>query len=190
VIRSQQAGGPEAGPGLAEHFEHRFRPISAGLAVPAFAFFSAGVNVGGLGGLRTAIADPVALGVILGLVVGKAGGVFGATFTVSKLTRAQLDDALAWVDVFGLALLAGIGFTVSLLIGELAFGPNSDRDAHVKVGVLVGSLIAAALATAVLRTRDHGYRRLSQAEHGEPTGPTGPTGEPDSGGGDAPDPDG
>jgi len=161
VVRSAKAGGPEAGPGLAEHFEHRFRPLSAGFAVPVFAFFSAGVTVGGIAGLGTALSDPVAVGVIAGLVVGKTVGVLGATFAVSKLTRAELDAGLAWVDVLGLALLAGIGFTVSLLIGELAFGSGSPRDEHVKIGVLAGSLLAAALATAVLRARNSHYRELS-----------------------------
>ena len=164
VLRAQAGGGPGAGRGLAEHFEHRFRPISAGLAVPVFAFFSAGVTVGGLTGLGDALADPITTGIISGLVVGKVIGIFGATFVVSHLTRADLDENLAWIDVLGLALLAGIGFTVSLLIGELAFGAGTDRDAHVKVAVLAGSLLAAALATIVLRARNRTYRRLHDAE--------------------------
>jgi NhaA family Na+:H+ antiporter len=163
VRRRAPAGGPDAGPGLAEHFEHRFRPLSAGVAVPVFAFFSAGVGVGGASGLGRAVTDPVALGVIAGLVVGKAAGVFGATALVSRFTKAALDESLAWVDVLGLALLAGIGFTVSLLIGELAFGAGSARDEHVKVGVLAGSLLSASLATLVLRARNRTYRRLREA---------------------------
>jgi len=106
----------------------------------------------------------VAVGVILGLVVGKVVGVLGTTFLVAKLTRAQLDDELEWIDLLGVALLAGIGFTVSLLIGELAFGADSDRDAHVKAGVLAGSVISAVLATAVLAPRNRVYRRLHEAE--------------------------
>ena len=164
VVRSERAGGPDAGPGLAEHFEHRIRPLSAGVAVPVFAFFSAGVAVGGLAGLGDALRDPIAAGIITGLVLGKVVGVFGATFVVSHLTKAELDDNLAWIDVLGLALLAGIGFTVSLLIGELAFGAGSERDEHVKVGVLAGSLLAATLATIVLRVRDRTYKRLHEAE--------------------------
>src|SRR3954452_6701901 len=70
VVRSPAAGGPDAGPGRAEHFEHRFRPISAGIAVPVFAFFAAGVTVGGLSGLVDSLQDRVALGIIAGLVVG------------------------------------------------------------------------------------------------------------------------
>ena len=164
VMRSQQAGGPGTGPGLAEHFEHRFRPISAGFAVPVFAFFSAGVTVGGLAGLGDALGDQITVGIIAGLVLGKPVGVLGAAFAVSRLTRAELDEGLAWVDVLGLALLAGIGFTVSLLIGELAFGAGSDRDEHVKVAVLAGSLLAATLATLVLSIRNRTYRRLHNAD--------------------------
>jgi len=164
VLRSRAAGGPEAGPGLAEHFEHRIRPLSAGIAVPVFAFFSAGVTVGGLQGLQASLTDPVAVGIIAGLVVGKAVGITGATWLVSRFTRAELDEDLRWPDVVGLSLLAGIGFTVSLLIGELAFGAGSVRDEHVKVGVLTGTLLAALLATAVLKPRDRHYRRIAEAE--------------------------
>jgi NhaA family Na+:H+ antiporter len=160
VARRQAAGGPAAGPGMAEHLEHRLRPVSAGLAVPVFALFAAGVTVGGLTGLREALTDPVALGIVAGLVVGKAVGIFCSTYLLSRFTRAELDDGLSWIDVFGLAVLAGIGFTVSLLIGELAFGPTSLRDDHVKIGVLVGSVVAAVLATVVLRVRNRVYRAI------------------------------
>ena len=91
-------------------------------------------------------------------------GIFGATFVVSHLTRADLDESLAWVDVLVLSLLAGIGFTVSLLIGELAFGAGTDRDEHVKVAVLAGSLLAATLATIVLRARNHTHQRIHEVE--------------------------
>ena len=164
VVRSDAAGGPDAGPGLAEHFEHRFRPVSAGIAVPVFALFAAGVAVGGLSGLRDALSDPIAVGIIVGLVLGKVIGIFTATFLVARFTRASLSEELSWIDVLGVALLAGIGFTVSLLIGELAFGAGTLRDEHVKVGVLAGSLLAALLASAVLTTRNRTYRRLQQAE--------------------------
>lgn len=164
VVRSQAAGGPDAGSGLAEHFEHRFRPISAGVAVPVFAFLSAGVTVGGFAGLATALTDRVALGIVVGLVVGKPVGIMAATWLVSRFTRADLDEGLNWLDVFGLALLGGIGFTVSLLIGELAFGLGSARDGHVKVAVLTGSLLAATVATIILRARGRLYRRVYEAE--------------------------
>jgi NhaA family Na+:H+ antiporter len=164
VVRSEAAGGPDAGPGLAEHFEHRIRPVSAGVAVPVFAFLSAGVTVGGLSGLGAALSDTVALGIVVGLVAGKAVGITGATWLVSRFTRAELDPDLGWPDVVGLAVLGGIGFTVSLLIGELAFGPGSVRDEHVKVGVLTGTLLAALLAGVLLKLRDRRYQRMCRAE--------------------------
>ncbi|BCJ50871.1 Na(+)/H(+) antiporter NhaA [Actinoplanes sp. NBRC 14428] len=153
------------GPGLAEHFEHRFRPLSAGVAVPIFALMSAGVTVGGLSGLGDALRDPVAVGIMLGLVLGKPVGITAATWLTARFSRAKVDSGLSWVDVFGLGLLGGIGFTVSLLIGELAFGAGSERDGHVKVAVLGGSLIAALLATVVLRFRNRVYRRVHEAEN-------------------------
>ena len=164
VLRSEAAGGPEAGPGLAEHFEHLFRPLSAGVAVPVFSFFAAGVTVGGFGGLRNALTDRVALGIVVGLVVGKFVGVLGTTWLLARFTRASLDENLRWLDVAGLAVLAGIGFTVSLLIGELAYGPASIRDEHVKVGVLSGSLAAAGLAALLLGSRNRTYRKLCEEE--------------------------
>ncbi|WP_455835286.1 Na+/H+ antiporter NhaA [Pseudarthrobacter siccitolerans] len=164
VIRSQAAGGPEAGPGLAEIFEHRFRPISAGIAVPIFAFFSAGVAVGGWEGLGSALADPVALGIIVALVLGKPVGIMGTTWLLTKMSRARLDESFKWIDVFGVALLAGIGFTVSLLVAELSFGHGSLHDDHAKVGILTASLLAALLATAVLRTRNRQYHAAEEAE--------------------------
>ncbi|MEV4347139.1 Na+/H+ antiporter NhaA [Actinoplanes sp. NPDC049596] len=151
------------GPGLAEHFEHRFRPLSAGVAVPVFALMSAGVAIGGLGGLSSALTDPIAIGIMAGLVVGKPVGILLATWLTARFTRATIDSGLAWIDVAGLAVLGGIGFTVSLLIGELAFDGGEQID-HVKVAVLVGSLIAALIATVILRIRNRTYRRLYDAE--------------------------
>ncbi|WP_309647192.1 Na+/H+ antiporter NhaA [Nocardioides sp.] len=157
-------------PGLAEHLEHVVRPISAGFAVPVFAFFAAGVTVGGLSGLVDSLRDPVALGIVCGLVVGKTVGIVGSTWLLATFTRADLDDELTWVDVTGMAMLAGIGFTVSLLIGELAFGQGSAREDNVKVGVLVGSLTAALLATIVLRARNRVYRRICELEERDDDG--------------------
>jgi NhaA family Na+:H+ antiporter len=164
VARTQAAGGPEAGPGLAEHFEHRMRPISAGFAVPVFAFFAAGVTIGGGSGLVASLTDPVALGIVVGLVLGKTIGIFGSTYLVARFTRARLDDDLRWVDVLGISVLSGIGFTVSLLIGDLAYGTDSGRDERVKIGVLCGSVLAALLAALILRARNRVYRNLCEAE--------------------------
>ncbi len=164
VIRSAAAGGPEAGPGLAEHFEHRFRPISAGIAVPVFAFFAAGVEIGGLDGLTASLTDPIALGIIAGLVIGKPIGILGTAWLTARFTHATLDEELSWLDVLGVSLLGGIGFTVSLLIGDLAFGAGSTADDHVKVGILAGSLAAGLLAAVLVKTRDRAYEQMAAAE--------------------------
>ena len=150
--------------GMAEHFEHRVRPVSAGLAIPVFAFFAAGVSLGGLSGLTHALSDPIALGIVLGLVLGKPIGILLTTRVMASVTRANLDPSLRWVDVLGMSILAGIGFTVSLLIGDLAYGLGSDRDELVKVGVLTGSLSAALLASVLLLSRNRVYRRIHLEE--------------------------
>ncbi|MEV0434944.1 Na+/H+ antiporter NhaA [Nocardia sp. NPDC050413] len=150
--------------GPAERFEHRIRPLSAGFAVPVFAFFAAGVTVGGLSGLTDSLGDPVTIGIAVGLVAGKLIGITATTYLTAKLTRAELDSELSWIDVAGVALLGGIGFTVSLLVGELAFAGDHLRGDHVRIGVLFGTVTAAVLATIVLRARNRVYRTLAEAE--------------------------
>ena len=148
----------------AELFEHMMRPVSAGFAVPVFAFFAAGVTVGGWSGLGGSLLQPVTVGVIVALVFGKPIGVFITTFLLARFTGASLDDDLAWRDVLGVALLAGIGFTVSLLIGELAFGYGTLTGADAKIGVLTGSVVAGVLAAVVLVSRNAAYRRIHALE--------------------------
>lgn len=148
---------------LAERLEHRVRPFSAGFAVPVFAFFAAGVTVVG-GGLGAAAGDAAALGVVVGLVAGKAVGIFGGTWAFTRFTSAELDEDLGWADVLGLSLLAGVGFTVSLLIGDLAYGAGTEHAEHVKLAVLVASLIAAVLAAIVLRSRNRHHARIADQE--------------------------
>jgi len=148
---------------LAEHLEHRLRPLSAGFAVPVFAFFAAGVTLldTDLGRL---VREPIVLGVVAGLVIGKTLGIFGSTYLLARFSRAELDEGIGWADLFGVALLAGIGFTVSLLIGELAFGTDTGADSLVKAAVLAGSLASAVLASVVLTWRNAAHRRLHAEE--------------------------
>ncbi|WP_394250729.1 Na+/H+ antiporter NhaA [Arthrobacter pityocampae] len=150
--------------GLADTLEHRIRPLSAGFAVPVFAFFSAGVAIGGLDGLVSAVTDPIAVGIMVALVIGKPVGILLATLAVTKTTRASLDPDLAWVDIIGVALLAGVGFTVSLLISELGFGQGTPEDDHAKVAILAGSMIAALAAAVLLRRRNKRYREIAEQE--------------------------
>jgi len=133
----------------AEIAELRIRPISVGIAVPFFAFTAAGVDLRALG-VET-IAQPISVAVIAGLVVGKPIGVLLATYLLTRFTSAKLNENLKWADLFGVGLLAGIGFTVSLLIAELSFTDGSGALAAGKIGILVGSLISATLAVFFLR---------------------------------------
>ncbi|WP_112470210.1 Na+/H+ antiporter NhaA [Streptomyces triticisoli] len=161
LLRTTPEEGEEQSPAL--RTEHLLRPLSAGVAVPLFALFAAGVSVSG-NALSQVFTSPEPLGVVIGLVAGKALGIFLGTYLAARFTRAQLNPELAWADVFGLSALAGIGFTVALLIGELAF-PSSTTGEHVKAAVLVGSLLSAALAAVLLRRRNVIYRRLSEEEN-------------------------
>jgi NhaA family Na+:H+ antiporter len=156
---------PDGGPSPSERLEHRWRPISAGVAVPLFALTAAGVAVTGAGGgVLGALRDPAGAGVALGLILGKPIGILAATLALARFTRASLDDELSWWDVLGLSMLAGVGFTVSLLIGDLAFGAGSERADHVRTAILLGSVVSAILAAMVLRWRNRVYRRICEQE--------------------------
>lgn len=166
VVPSTADGGPPPGWGLAEILEHRLRPVSAGVAVPVFAFFSAGVQVGGRDGIGSLFSSPVTVGIIIALVVGKPVGILGTVWLLTKATRAALDRSIKWVDIFGVSLLGGIGFTVSLLVAELSFGHGGNYGDPATAGILAASLIASLLAAAVLLPRNRHYR---QANHRLPT---------------------
>lgn len=151
-------------PGLAEKFEHRFRPLSSGFCVPVFAFFSAGVAIGGSQGIASALGDPVLWGIVLGLILGKPLGIMGSTWLVTRSAKANLAPEVKWGDLFGVTLLAGIGFTVSLLVSELSFGLASPHYDHAKVAILLGSLTAAVLGSLWLIPRNRRYKALAAKE--------------------------
>ncbi|EGD54714.1 Na+/H+ antiporter NhaA [Gordonia neofelifaecis] len=134
-----------------ETFGETIAPISAGVALPLFAFASAGVTVIGVGN----IVQPVSIGVFCGLVFGKVIGVVTTTFLVTKLTPLQLADGVTLRSLLPVGLLTGIGFTVALLIAELSFsdasGLPADHQPAAKVGILLGSLVAAVLGAGLLR---------------------------------------
>lgn len=155
-VEASAPGAPTVG--LAQRWEHALAPVSAGFAVPVFAFLAAGVTVGGWSGLSEALTDRVALGIMAGLIVGKPIGIMVATWVLVTFTNAELDDELHWADIFGVAILGGVGFTVSLLVGDLAYADTADRAEQVKVGVLAGSVAAGAVAAAVLAARNRRYR--------------------------------
>ncbi|MEU5542046.1 Na+/H+ antiporter NhaA [Streptomyces sioyaensis] len=161
MLRCTRREGETSSPG--EHIEHLVRPLSAGFAVPLFALFSAGVSLSG-GAVHDVFTRPETLGVVLGLVVGKTLGIFGGTWCTARFTKAQLNPDLKWPDVFAVATLAGIGFTVSLLIGELAFSENPVLTDEIKASVLIGSLLAAVFAGILLKVRNAKYKALCEDE--------------------------
>ncbi|GAA2820300.1 Na+/H+ antiporter NhaA [Kribbella solani] len=140
----------------AERIEHRLRPWSAAVAVPLFALFAAGVTLSG-GAMRQMLTDPVAIGIAAGLLFGKAIGVFGGSWLTARFTRAELNSDLAWRDVGAVAVLAGIGFTVALLITQLAFGSDTAQIERAKAAVLIASVLAALIAALLLARRNRAY---------------------------------
>ncbi|MCX2970974.1 MULTISPECIES: Na+/H+ antiporter NhaA [Streptomyces] len=160
LLRVKERPGEAQSP--AEHIEHQVRPLSAGLAVPVFALFAAGVGVSGAA-LAEAAGEPEAIGVALGLVIGKIVGVLGGTWLAARFTKAELSDDLSWSDVAGVSMLAGIGFTVSLLVTELAFD-DAETVEHVKAAVLIASFLSALVAAVLLKSRDRHYRRIWEEE--------------------------
>jgi Na+:H+ antiporter, NhaA family len=145
----------------AERLEHRMRPFSAAVCVPLFALFAAGVVVSA-DTLRLMLTDPVALGIVLGLLVGKGLGIAVGAYLTARFTHAELSEDLSWADVVGVAVLAGIGFTVSLLISELAFDSDPATLELAKSAVLIGSLLSALVASVILARRNAVYRRIDE----------------------------
>ncbi|MFJ4092304.1 Na+/H+ antiporter NhaA [Kitasatospora sp. NPDC089913] len=161
LLRCHREGDEKTSPG--EHIEHLVRPVSAGIAVPVFALFAAGVTVSGPA-LREVFTQAAPLGIVLGLLVGKTVGIFGGTRLAARFTRAELNPQLKWADMFAVSVLAGIGFTVSLLISELAFPDDPALAGRAKAAVLMGSLLCALIATVLLKLRNRHYRELCEEE--------------------------
>ena len=143
---------------LAERYEHVWRPVSAGVAVPVFALFAAGVALDPAA-ISAAASTPAAQGVFLGLVLGKPLGIVVATWLLVTLTKARLDESMRWSDVVAVACVGGIGFTVALLIAELSFPVGAPSADAAKAAVLLGSLTAAALGGTLLAFRSRALRR-------------------------------
>jgi NhaA family Na+:H+ antiporter len=145
-------------PGIA--LEHRLHPVQAFLILPLFALFNAGVYLGGDAlGLTT---DPIAVGIIFGLVLGKQIGVLGFSWISIKSGLADLPEGVSWPHIWGASCLAGVGFTMSLFIAELAFG-DPIQLGKAKLGILEASLIAAVLGYWIL---NRSLPKVAQASGG------------------------
>jgi NhaA family Na+:H+ antiporter len=143
-------GKPDAAGSPLHRLEHALHPWVAFLIVPIFGFANAGVSFAGVG--PSALVQPVPLGIMLGLFLGKQIGVFGFAWLAIRMRLADLPAHATWLQLYGVALLCGIGFTMSLFIGLLAFPQSQALQDQVKIGVLAGSLLAGLLGWLVLRT--------------------------------------
>ncbi len=150
LTRVKPDPGEEEAP--AERLQHRFHPLSAGVCVPLFAFFAAGVSLSGVQPLE-ALTEPLALGILFGLIIGKPVGVVGGAWLVTRFRGVQLVDVLSWRDISAVGIVAGVGFTVSLLITELAFEDTPGLMTDAKLAVLTASVVSAALASVALMRR-------------------------------------
>lgn len=138
---------------LTHRFSDAFSFWSAGVVLPIFAFFAAGVNIVDSGGFGSMLSDPVAIGIYLGLPLGKCIGIFGGVWVMVKVFRLKLGHGIDLADIFPISFVAGIGFTVSLLIAYLSFDATDPHEAHARVAVIVGSLLAVVLGAIALRVR-------------------------------------
>lgn len=136
---------------LAFHAEHGLHPWVVFFILPVFAFANAGVSIIGLP--PTALLEPVPLGIALGLFLGKQIGVFSAAWIAVKLGIASLPTGIRWGQIYGIAALCGIGFTMSLFISSLAFetGGGAEYAAYDRLGILMGSLLSAIAGVIALR---------------------------------------
>jgi NhaA family Na+:H+ antiporter len=130
--------------------EHALHPWSAYLIVPLFGLANAGVSLKGM--TPGILLEPLPLGIALGLFLGKQVGIFGCIWIAQKTGFARKPGGCGWRQIYGVSLLAGIGFTMSLFIGGLAFPGREDLVNEVKVGVLAGSLLSALAGYLVLRS--------------------------------------
>jgi Na+:H+ antiporter, NhaA family len=140
---SQYADGP------VERLKHNLEPWVNFGVLPIFAFANAGVAVTNVG--VSTLLSPIPLGIALGLFVGKQAGVFGASWLAVRLGWARLPEGVSWRAIHGAAVLAGIGFTMSLFVGSLAFN-DVTQAAHVRLGVIAGSLASAVFGYVLLRS--------------------------------------
>lgn len=142
-------GRPDAAGSPLHRLEHAIHPWSAYLIVPLFGFANAGLSLGG--DALASLFSPLSLGVALGLFLGKQAGIFGAVWGVVRLGLAERPAGASWGQVYGMAMLCGIGFTMSLFIGALAFPDDAARVAEAKGGILLGSLLSALSGYVLLR---------------------------------------
>jgi len=141
----------------AERAEHVFRPISAGICVPIFAFASIGIALDG-GGISRMLQDHLTQGILFGLIIGQPVGVTLGAYLTTKLTKGTLNPLLSWWDVLVVGMLAAIGFTVALLVSEVSFHGNLQLLGTAKFGIAFTNIVAIAFAIIAVRLRNRGIQ--------------------------------
>ena len=164
LMRTRARSGEAVSP--SQRAEQALRPVAAGLSLPVFALMSTGISVSGTEGIWS---STVTWGILIGLVVGKPVGILGGAWLTTRLTAAHLNPRLAWADIAGIAVLGGIGFTVSLLVA----GPSYTRTETLtaaKAAILLASTTSALLAALVLAARNR-HHALLPGTRGRPAEP-------------------
>ena len=158
---------------MTERFSHKLEFLSSGFVLPIFAFFASGVNIIDSGGIGKMLTDPVGMGVYLGLPIGKFIGISGGVWIMIKIFKLRLGNGVDLKDIYGVSIVAGVGFTVSLLIATLSFDATDPHGAHARVAVILGSVISVIIGGLVLRMRAN--QRIRHAGHEKKLRSTDPT---------------
>ncbi|GAA5021113.1 Na+/H+ antiporter NhaA [Actinopolymorpha pittospori] len=152
LMRTKARAGETVSP--SQRAEHALRPVAAGVSLPVFALMSTGISVSGAEGIWS---STITWGILIGLVVGKLVGILGGGWLTARLTSAHLNPRLAWADIAGIAVLGGIGFTVSLLVSELSY-TRIEALTDAKAAILLASTTSALVAAIVLTARSRHHR--------------------------------
>ena len=143
---------PQARYSPLKKLEHAIAPWVNFTILPIFAFMNAGVDFGSMAGEESVLTQPIALGILLGLFFGKQIGIFTSVFLMVRFRISPMPAGTGWTHIYAMSALCGIGFTMSLFIGALAY-PSGDFDAQVRAGVFLASLVSAVLGYVLLFTR-------------------------------------
>jgi len=142
---------------------HSVDLVSSAVALPVFAFFAAGINIVDGDGFASSLTHPVSLSVIAGLVIGKPLGIWGGVWLLTKLTPLRLGAGFRLADLLGVSMLAGIGFTVSLLIARLSFG-GGELESPASLAVLVASFISAIGGAIALSAQSRRRNKIGRPD--------------------------
>ncbi|CAB4685886.1 MAG: Na+/H+ antiporter NhaA [Actinobacteria bacterium] len=150
----------EENPSDVESLESFLQPLSVGIALPLFAFTAIGITVS-MDSISSLPSDPLARAIVIARVIGKPLGIIGGAWLIARFTRAELNSEITWWDISAVGILAGIGFSVALLVSQISLKADAYQSAA--SALLLGALISASLATAALFIRGRHHRSRDTA---------------------------